>query len=240
MSSVSIPLKAEPTPIIDAPALMAARQSSAVDRPPQPMMGLSVIVLSARIHLRAVGRTPLPDMPPMPLLSTRVSVTFCVAGSHCIDGTEPVRPASRAARPMSSMRSTLGVSFGITGNNGCFDRAHDRLNHFRVLAHRHAVALSVRAREVELQTVSAGAKIFATSTNSSILPPKIETRRKRSREWSVIRTFSSLFGTRVGGPTALTKQPAHTGCRTTITCAGTGPTLLVVITPISGRSSKIR
>ena len=70
VDSSEITQPADPTPTIDAPAFIAARQSSAVDKPPQPIMGLSVIVFRARMHLSAVGRTPPPDIPPIPLLRT--------------------------------------------------------------------------------------------------------------------------------------------------------------------------
>ena len=65
-----MPTSEEPTTKTVAPASRKARTSSALLMPPQPMIGLSQAAAISRTHLSAMGNTPLPDMPPAPLLST--------------------------------------------------------------------------------------------------------------------------------------------------------------------------
>ena len=65
-----MPTSDEPTPNTEAPASRKARTSSALLMPPQPMIGRSQAAAISRTHFSAMGSTPLPEMPPMPLLST--------------------------------------------------------------------------------------------------------------------------------------------------------------------------
>ena len=65
-----MPVSADPTPTIVDPASMNSRTSEALLTPPQPTIGTSVTAAISRIHLSAIGKTPLPDIPPAPLLNT--------------------------------------------------------------------------------------------------------------------------------------------------------------------------
>ena len=65
-----MPVRAEPTPTMSAPASIVSRTSAALLIPPQPIIGKSQTSRISRIHLSAIGKTALPDIPPAPLLST--------------------------------------------------------------------------------------------------------------------------------------------------------------------------
>ena len=115
ISSVVMPVSAEPMPMTSAPADRMAFTSSMELTPPQPMMGKSVTARISRMHFWATARTPLPDKPPTPLLSTSWPCAVCAPGPTVLIAQIASAPAATAAVAISPMRSVLGVNLGTTG-----------------------------------------------------------------------------------------------------------------------------
>ena len=110
-----IPVRAEPTPTIVEPASMNSLTSAALLTPPQPTIGTSVTAAISRMHLRAIGKTPLPDMPPAPLLSTGCPYDDVYPGPTVLIAHRASAPPSTAARAISPILEVFGVNLGITG-----------------------------------------------------------------------------------------------------------------------------
>src|SRR5207244_11303504 len=108
--------EAVPTCTAVAPARRCSTASAALMMPPQPMTGM----LTARAHwntMRTItGRMAGPDRPPitLPSLGLRVSVSIDMPSS-VLATTSASAPASSAARAISAMSATLGVSLAQIG-----------------------------------------------------------------------------------------------------------------------------
>ena len=93
----------------------AAEQSAALLTPPQPIIGQSVTAAISLTHCRPMGNTPLPDMPPAPLLSTGYPCDDVYPGPAVLMAHKPSAPPAIAALAIFAMSGVFGVSLGITG-----------------------------------------------------------------------------------------------------------------------------
>ena len=73
-------------------------------------------------------------------------MTFGVARPHSINGAEPIGAGLERSKTNVFNAVYIGREFWNHRNvNSGFDRTHDRLDHLRVLAHGHTIALRVGA-----------------------------------------------------------------------------------------------
>jgi len=150
-------------------------------------------------------------------------------------------PPSAAARAISPIFGTLGVSLGTTGiSTAAFTAVTISFTRAASCPISMPYPLACGHDRFSSRPSEKGASCRATATISSTLPPKIDVSKKRSSGMS--SAASCLAASSAPGlvrPTAFMKHPGAywvmIGSR--LPRRGTGPMLLVVITPICGTCS---
>ena len=107
---------AVPTETAVAPAIINSRASSALAIPPIPMIGIFTAFATWYTMRTATGFTAGPDIPPVLLARAKVLrlISIFIPVMVLIRETTSAPPLS-AARAISVMSVTLGLSFMITG-----------------------------------------------------------------------------------------------------------------------------